>query len=61
MKGASYIYHLTFNEKYHIVFSARNKCFLEGEKLIYGKKKIKTMYVEINRRKKEILRHVRRQ
>lgn len=44
-----------------LCFSARNKCFLEGEKLIYGKKKIKTMYVEINRRNKEILRHVRSQ
>lgn len=24
-----------------LCFSARNKCFLEGEKLIYGKKKDK--------------------
>lgn len=44
-----------------LCLNARNKCFLEGEKLIYGKKKIKTMYVEINRRNKEILRHARRQ
>lgn len=44
-----------------LCFSACNKCFLEGEKLIYGKKKIKTMYVEINLRNKEILRHARRQ
>lgn len=45
-----------------LCLSARNKCFLVGEILIFEKKKkIKTMYVEINRRNKEILRHARRQ
>lgn len=44
-----------------LCLSARNKCFLVGEILIFEKKKVKTMYVEINRRNKEILRHARRQ